>query len=141
MKVLSLSNLQQFESLDSEQEELMTWSVLSAGNKISRKVIAKDFPHPNIMVVATILALYKRNKKMAENILVNRAKLKSHMFMINDPQGRLLKALANEHNLKIAFKECECDMNDSSPVCHHCNGLAKKSHVERNVIGKNRMKV
>lgn len=134
MKVLSVEDLTQSLGLNAEQRELLDWSVLVAGNELSRKILGRAFPHPDLCSTATLLALYQKEPTMAANLLQKRAKLPLHAFMRGDPQERLLEALVAEHHLKISFKECTCEVNpfeeifsdNAHLVCQHCHGLIDK---------------
>jgi hypothetical protein len=130
MRVLRLEDLHPAGDLDSKQTELLNWSVLAAGNDISKKLLGKPFPHPNLRAVATLLALYRTEPTITEALLKKRSRLPSHLFMMADPMERCLKALATEHSLSISFKECECNEDhnhdQSKMVCTHCHGLIKR---------------
>jgi len=128
MRVLPLGDLNRLTELDSDQEELLNWSVWVAGNDIATRLLGKPFPYPTMRAVGTILALHKIQPRIAENILKKRSRFPSYRFMLSDPQERLLKALAEEHNLSISFKECQCETHQDSSrlVCSHCHGLTKK---------------
>lgn len=134
MKVLSAGDLGRTMGLDPEQEELLAWSVLVAGNELSKKIIGKSFPHPDLNSLACVLALHRKEPKLAENLLKARSKVPSHLFMLGDPQERTLKTLIQEYDLKISFRECNCKHNhheqiSSEPklVCPDCHGLIKRN--------------
>jgi len=132
MKDLSVWDQDRITGLNPEQAELVDYSVFVAGNEMSKKLIGRPFPHPDLESVATILALFQKEPKQAETLLKQRSRMFAHLFMRSDPQERTLKTLVEEYDLRMSFDECHCEYPDHSnakSVCPQCQGLIRKKET------------